>query len=353
MSRLFSGISIRGVEIKNRVFMSPMCQYSAVNGIPNEWHFVHLGSRAVGGTGLIITEATGVSPAGRISPDDLGLWNDEQKEAFTRITAFISSHDAVPGIQLAHAGRKASTFAPWKGSGEITPEAGGWETLSADAEAFAPGYPVPRAMTAGDIKEVTGHFAAAAARAVQAGFKVIELHMAHGYLIHQFLSPLSNHRKDEYGGSFENRIRFALQTAEAVRRVIPDNMPLFARLSCTDWVEGGWDPEQSVALSAELKKLGVDLIDCSSGGSAMHAKIEAGPGYQVEFAAKIKKETGILTGAVGFITSAVQADQIIRTGQADAVLLGRELLRNPYWPQTAAKELRSDINWPEQYLRAK
>lgn len=353
MSRLFSGISIRGVEIKNRVFMSPMCQYSAVNGVPNDWHFVHLGSRAVGGTGLIITEATGVSPAGRITPDDLGLWNDEQKEAFKKITACISRHDAVPGIQLAHAGRKASTFAPWKGTGEIKPEAGGWETLSAGTEAFAPGFPVPREMTADDIKDVTGQFAAAAERAVEAGFKVIELHMAHGYLIHQFLSPLSNHRKDEYGGSFENRIRFALQTAEAVRKVIPDNMPLFARLSCTDWAEGGWDLEQSVALSAGLKKLGVDLIDCSSGGSVMHAKIEAGPGYQVEFAARIKKETGILTGAVGLITSAAQADQIIRTGQADAVLLGRELLRNPYWPQTAAKELRSEISWPEQYLRAK
>ncbi|MGE5679853.1 MAG: NADH:flavin oxidoreductase/NADH oxidase [Bacillota bacterium] len=351
MSKLFSSLSIKSLEIKNRIFVSPMCQYSSNDGMPTDWHFVHLGSRAVGGAGLIIVEATAVSPEGRISPDDSGMWNEKHAEAYKRITDFVKQHDSSIGVQLGHAGRKASTYAPWKGSGEV--KEGGWQTIAPSAVPFAEGYPHPKEMTREDIKRVVEDFARAAERSLRAGFQVIELHMAHGYLIHQFLSPLSNFRKDEYGGTLENRCRFALEVAASVRGAIGGDIPLFARISATDWAEGGWDIEQSVYLVKLLKQAGVDLIDCSSGGLVMKASISVGPGYQVSFAEKIKQETGILTSAVGLITSAEQAEQIVLTGQADAVLLGRAMLRNPYWPLHAAKVLRTDINWPEQYLRAK
>lgn len=351
MSKLFSSLSIKSLEIKNRIFVSPMCQYSSNDGMPTDWHFVHLGSRAVGGAGLIIVEATAVSPEGRISPDDSGMWNEKHAEAYKRITDFVKQHDSSIGVQLGHAGRKASTYSPWKGSGEV--KEGGWQTIAPSAVAFAEGYPHPKEMTREDIKRVVEDFARAAERSLRAGFQVIELHMAHGYLIHQFLSPLSNFRKDEYGGTLENRCRFALEVAASVRGAIGGDIPLFARISATDWAEGGWDIEQSVYLVKLLKQAGVDLIDCSSGGLVMKASISVGPGYQVSFAEKIKQETGILTAAVGLITSAEQAEQIVLTGQADAVLLGRAMLRNPYWPLHAAKVLRTDINWPEQYLRAK
>ena len=353
MSILFSPLKIRDVELKNRIIVSPMCQYSSVNGMPTDWHFVHLGSRAVGGAALVMMEATAVSPEGRISPDDTGIWNEDQADAYRRITSFISSQNSIPGIQLAHAGRKASTYSPWKGKGAVDIKTGGWQTIAPDTLPFSENYPHPRAMDKKDIQNVISQFKAAADRSIKAGFKVIELHMANGYLIHQFLSPISNHRTDEYGGSLENRCRLALEVIKAVRETIPQNFPLFVRISSTDWVKGGWDIEQSVQLAKWSKDSGADLIDCSSGGNAADAKTPAGPGYQVPFAERIKKETGILTGAVGFITSPMQAENIIRTGQSDVVIIGREILRNPYWPFAAAKELKVDVNWPNQYLRAK
>lgn len=353
MNVLFSKLKIRDLEFKNRIFVSPMCQYSSLGGLPNDWHFVHLGSRAIGGAGLVMAEATAVSPEGRISPDDLGIWSIEHEEAFKKITQFITSHDSLCGVQLGHAGRKASTYAPWKGTGQINPEQGGWKTIAPSPIAFAEKYPIPTEMTKLDIQSVIAQFAESSQRAVRAGFNVIELHMAHGYLIHQFLSPISNQRSDEYGGNLENRCRFALEVAKAVREVLPTGMPLFARISSTDWAEGGWNIDQSVYLVHMLKNIGVDLIDCSSGGAVMKASIPIGPGYQVIFSERIRKETGILTGAVGLITSAEQAEQLLATGQADAVFLGREFLRDPYWPLHAAKLLRQEINWPEQYLRAK
>lgn len=353
MSSLFSTLKIRNIELKNRIAVSPMCQYSSEDGMPTDWHLVHLGSRAVGGAALIMTEATAVSPEGRISPDDAGIWSDEHAEAYKRITAFISSQNAVPGIQLAHAGRKASTYSPWKGKGEVKPENGGWQTLAPGQVPFAENYPHPKELSKGDIKEVVDQFRTAALRSINAGFKLIELHFAHGYLVHEFMSPLSNHRKDEYGGSLDNRSRLALEIAEAVRKVIPEDTPLFVRISASDWTENGWDINQSVQLAKCLKDLGVDLIDCSSGGNVSNARIPVGPGYQVPFAQKIKREADILTGAVGFITSPLQAETIIRTGQADLVLLAKEMLRNPYWPMMAAKQLNADTVWPNQYLRAK
>lgn len=353
MSKLFSPLKIREIEFKNRIFVSPMCQYSSCDGIPNDWHLVHLGSRAVGGSGLIIAEATSVSPEGRITPDDNGIWNDKQIEAFKKITDFIKGQNCVPGIQLAHAGRKASTYTPWKGNGKIPIENGGWQTIAPSAISFAENYPDPKELSNEEIKNVINQFKNAAERSISAGFIVIEIHMAHGYLIHEFLSPISNQRKDDYGGGLENRCRFAIEVTKAVREVIPSSFPLFVRISTTDWIEGGWNLEESIQLVKRLKESGVDLIDCSSGGNIAHAKIPAGPGYQIPFSEKIKKEATILTGGVGFITSPVQAEQIVATGQADAVFLARELLRDPYWPLYAAKQLKEDIKWPLQYSRAK
>jgi 2,4-dienoyl-CoA reductase-like NADH-dependent reductase (Old Yellow Enzyme family) len=354
MSKLFSPIKFRSVELKNRIAVSPMCQYSSNNGMPNDWHLVHLGSRAVGGAGLVFTEATAVSPEGRISPDDAGIWNDEQANAYKRITTFIRSQNAVPGIQLAHAGRKASTYSPWKGTGEVNVENGGWQTIAPNAIPFSSNYPSPKKMRVEDIKLVIDQFCQAAKRSLSAGFEIIELHMAHGYLGHEFLSQISNKRTDSYGGSLENRCRFAIETVESVRRIIPDTMPLFVRISASDWIEGGWDIEQSVQLAKWLKNAEVDLIDCSSGGNVSNAKIPVAPGYQVPFAERIRKEAKILTGAVGLITTAEQAEQIISRNQADIVLLAREMLRDPYWPMHAAKKLNVELkDFPNQYLRAR
>jgi 2,4-dienoyl-CoA reductase-like NADH-dependent reductase (Old Yellow Enzyme family) len=353
MSKLFSPLNIRGVTLKNRIAVSPMCQYSCIDGMVTDWHLVHLGSRAIGGAALVLSEATAVAPEGRISPDDAGIWNDAQAEVFKKIIDFISSAHAIPGIQLAHAGRKASTYAPGKGDGEVKPENGGWQTLAPSAIRFSETFPQPKEMTKSDIKIVVDQFRKAAERSIRAGFKLFELHAAHGYLLHEFLSPLSNKRNDEYGGSFENRSRFPLEVLGAIRSALPDSFPVIVRISSTDWIEGGWDIEQSVQLARKLKEAGVDLIDASSGGNISNAHIPIGPGYQVPLAEKIKREAEILTGAVGLITSPEQAEQIIATGQADIVLLARELLRNPYWPLVAARQLNADIEWPRQYVRAK
>ncbi len=353
MSVLFSHFKIRGTEFKNRIAVSPMCQYSSINGMPTDWHFVHLGSRAVGGAALVIQEATAVSPEGRISPDDAGIWSDEHSEAYKKITSFIKTQNSIPGIQIAHAGRKASTYSPWKGEGEVPKLNNGWKTIAPSSIPFNNNYPIPKEMDLKEIASVIEKFKSGAERAVKAGFEVIELHLAHGYLVHEFLSPLSNKRKDKYGGSLLNRCRIALQIADAVRNVIPESIPLFARISSTDWVEGGWDIEQSIYLAKKLKENGVDLIDCSSGGNAVKASIPAGPGYQVHFAERIRNEAEINTGAVGLITSPEQAEQILKTGQADIVIIAREMLRNPYWPLYAARILHEDVEWPKQYFRAK
>jgi 2,4-dienoyl-CoA reductase-like NADH-dependent reductase (Old Yellow Enzyme family) len=353
MPGLFDPLAIRDLTFANRVFVSPMCQYSSENGYANDWHFVHLGSRAVGGAGLVLTEATAVLPEGRISPQDLGIWEDGQIEMLAKIVGFIHEQGSIAGMQLAHAGRKASTSRPWEGHDAVPESAGGWKKVVApSALAFSDTYPMPRALTLEGIQEVVAGFAAAARRACQAGLRVVEIHAAHGYLIHEFLSPLSNKREDEYGGSFENRTRLCREVVAAVRSAWPKELPLFVRISATDWVEGGWSVEESVTLAGELKQTGVDLIDCSSGGNVPHAKIPVGPGYQTAFAERIRREAGIMTGAVGMITSPLQAEHIIRTGQADAVIIAREFLRNPYWPLHAARELEQPIAWPVQYLRA-
>ena len=353
MPHLFDSFTIRDLEFSNRVFVSPMCEYSSVDGYANDWHLVHLGSRAVGGAGLVLTEATAVLPEGRISPQDLGIWKDEHVDPLKRIVSFIHEQGSVAGMQLAHAGRKASTRRPWEGDGVIPEAEGGWQNVMApSAIPFADNYPTPQALTVDGIQQVVRAFANAARRACDAGFRVIEIHAAHGYLIHEFLSPLSNHRNDTYGGSFENRTRLIREIVTAVRSSWPKGAPLFVRISATDWVEGGWDLEQSIELARSLKEFGVDLIDCSSGGTVPHARIPAGPGYQTPFAQRIRHEAEILTGAVGMITSPVQAEQIIATGQADAVVIAREFLRDPYWPLHAAKELGQSISWPVQYLRA-
>ncbi|MFC5407792.1 NADH:flavin oxidoreductase/NADH oxidase [Larkinella bovis] len=354
MSELFSPLTIRSIQFKNRIAVSPMCQYSSEDGFANDWHLVHLGSRAVGGAALVMTEATAVSPEGRISPDDLGIWKDEHLPFLKRITTFLEAHGAVPGMQLAHAGRKASHVRPWEGGKMIPPDAErGWQTVAPSPVPFIPTETIPLELTAEGIEKVIADFVAAAARALEAGFKVIELHAAHGYLLHEFLSPLSNQRTDQYGGSFENRIRFLLELLERVQTVWPPELPLFVRISATDWTEGGWTPDDAVALARVLKAKGVDLIDCSSGGNVAGAKIPIGPGYQVPFAERVKKESGILTGAVGLITTAEQANGIIASGQADLVLLARELLRDPYFPLHAAQQLEAETAWPSQYLRAK
>jgi 2,4-dienoyl-CoA reductase-like NADH-dependent reductase (Old Yellow Enzyme family) len=353
MPGLFDPLAIRDLTFANRVFVSPMCQYSSVDGYANDWHFVHLGSRAVGGAGLVLTEATAVLPEGRISPQDLGIWADGHIEMLGRIVSFIHEQGSIAGMQLAHAGRKASTRRPWDGHGAIPESEGGWKKVVApSALKFADTYPMPQALTNDGIQEVIAAFAAAARRACQAGFRVLEIHGAHGYLIHEFLSPLSNKREDDYGGSFENRTRLCREIVAAVRSGWPKELPLFLRISATDWTDGGWNLDESVKLAGELKQLGVDLIDCSSGGNVPHAEIPVGPGYQTAFAERIRREAEIMTGAVGMITSPVQAEHIIRTGQADAVIMAREFLRNPYWPLHAAQELAPPIAWPVQYLRA-
>lgn len=329
-----------------------MCQYSSVEGFANNWHLVHLGSRAVGGAALIIFEATAVSPEGRISPADLGIWSDGHVTELKKIVEFIHENDSVAGIQLAHAGRKASAAAPWKGGGGIADEEGGWETLAPSALSFSESYRSPKELKLDEIKRLVGDFGAAARRSAESGFKVIELHAAHGYLIHQFLSPLSNKRTDIYGGSFENRCRFLFEIINSVKMFWPEENPLFVRISATDWAEGGWTIEDSIRLVSLLSQQGVDLIDCSSGGN-VKANIPLGPGYQVPFAERVKKEGNVLTAAVGLITSAAQAEEIVASGQADMVFMAREMLRDPYFPLRAAKELGATVNWPLQYQRAK
>lgn len=353
-SQLFSPLQIKSITLKNRITISPMCQYSAENGFANDWHLVHLGSRATGGSGLIIQEATAVSPEGRISPEDLGLWSDDHIQKLQLITKFIISQGSVPGIQLAHAGRKASVSSPWLGNKKLTPEQGGWQTVSSSAIPYHDNEPfLPTALDKNGIHKVISDFKEATKRAVRAGYKVLEIHGAHGYLLHQFLSPLTNIRTDEYGGSFENRIRLTLEILEAVQTEWPSDLPLLVRISATDWADDGWNVEESVRLSQILKEKGVDLIDVSSGGLVSHQQIPLGPNYQVHFAEKIKKETGILSGAVGLITTSQQAEAIVAESKADLVLFARESLRNPNLGLHFAQELGIDVQWPKQYERAK
>lgn len=349
---LLDSIKLGALELRNRIVVSPMCQYSSPGGVPTDWHLVHLGSRAVGGAGLVFTEASSVSPEGRISPDDAGIWNDVQAEAWSRIVRFIRGQGAAAGIQLAHAGRKASTDAPWRGGGPLDANHGGWTPVAPSAIPFDEGYPLPIALDAAGIAKVIADFRAAAQRARDAGFDVMEIHGAHGYLIHQFLSPLSNTRTDGYGGSLENRARLLREIIAAVRETWPAPMPLWVRLSATDWVEGGWDIEECVQLARMLGDEGIDLIDVSSGGTVAHPKIPAGPGYQVPFAARIRRETGMHTATVGLITDPRQAEDILQRGDADLIEMAREFLRDPYFPRRAAKELDAKVRIPEQYARA-
>jgi 2,4-dienoyl-CoA reductase-like NADH-dependent reductase (Old Yellow Enzyme family) len=354
MSLLHTPMTLRGVEFRNRAWVSPMCQYSSVDGVPTQWHHVHLGARAVGGAGAVIVEASGVTPEGRISPDDSGIWNDRQLEAFRPITAFIDEHGAVPGIQIAHAGRKASTSAPWRGHRALGPHEGGWQTVAPSALAFDDGWQVPHELTAAEIGDLIEAFAAAARRALAAGFRLLELHAAHGYLLHEFLSPRSNVRSDRYGGDFEGRTRLPLEVVAAVRAAWPVELPLLVRISASDWVDGGWSLEDSIAFAKLLGPLGVDIVDCSSGGNSPVQQIPLGPGYQVPFSAAIRREAGIATAAVGLITEPLQAEEILVAGDADVIMLGRELLRDPSWPLRAAAELGVDSEaWPSQYLRAR
>ncbi|MGW6945971.1 NADH:flavin oxidoreductase/NADH oxidase [Streptomyces xanthophaeus] len=357
-SALFAPWTLRTVTVPNRVWMAPMCQYSAEPsgadaGVAGDWHFAHYAARATGGTGLILQEATAVSPEGRISPYDLGIWNDTQVEALRRITTFLKSQGTVPGIQIGHAGRKASTDRTWKGGRPVGPEAHGWRPVAPSEVPFAEGHPVPHELTVDEIHEITGQFAAAAGRALAAGYEVIEIHGAHGYLIGEFLSPSSNRRTDAYGGSFENRTRFALEVVDAVREVWPQELPLFFRISATDWLEeDGWTADETVRLADLLLEHGVDLLDVSTGGLAPGVTIPLGPGYQVPFAARVKAETALPVAAVGLITEPAQAEKILANGEADAVLLGRELLRDPYWARRAALELGAELRVPEQYHRS-
>lgn len=353
MSALFSPLTLRRLALGNRIGVSPMCQYSAENGRASEWHVVHYGSRAVGGAGLVLSEAVAVAPEGRISSKDLGLWDDEQAVGLARLVRFLREHGAVAGVQLAHAGRKASTQPPWEGGKPADAAGGGWSPIwGPSALAFSPESVVPLALGEPEIRRVVDAFAAASRRALAAGVQVAEIHAAHGYLLHQFLSPLSNRRTDAYGGSFENRTRLVREVVEAVRRVWPEALPLFVRLSATDWAEGGWDVDQTVALARQLKTLGVDLVDVSSGGLLPNVKIPVAPGYQVPFAARVRREAEVATAAVGLIREPAQAEQIVREGQADLVLLGRQMLREPYWPQRAARELGAPVPHPVQYGRA-
>jgi 2,4-dienoyl-CoA reductase-like NADH-dependent reductase (Old Yellow Enzyme family) len=355
MPHLFAPLTLKAVTLRNRIGVSPMCEYSSEDGVASDWHLVHLGSRAIGGAGLVIAEATAVSPEGRITPGDAGIWADKHVEPLARITRFVKAHGAVPGIQLAHAGRKASAALPWEGGAHLADDAGGWTPVAPSAIAFGGELTkVPQALTADGIRQVQADFVAAARRSLAAGYEWLELHGAHGYLAHEFLSPLSNRRTDLYGGSFENCIRFLLETTRAVRAVWPERLPLAVRLSCTDWTDGGWDIDQSVELSRQLKAAGVDLIDCSSGGGVPQARVPVGPDYQVPFAERIRREAGIATAAVGLITEARQADDIIQADRADVVLLARELLRDPYWPAHAARTLgqAAAVPPPVQYARA-
>jgi 2,4-dienoyl-CoA reductase-like NADH-dependent reductase (Old Yellow Enzyme family) len=353
MINLFTPLTLREIELKNRIVVSPMCEYSSQDGFANNWHLVHLGSRAVGGAALVITEATAVSPEGRISPGDLGIWKDAHIEKLKEITDFIVQQGAVPGIQLAHAGRKASMAIPWQGGQSLSLSQGGWQILAPSAIPFSAGNETPQAMTREGIDKVISDFRSAAQRALQAGFKIIEIHAAHGYLLNEFLSPLSNQRADQYGGSFDNRIRFLLELIAAIRSVWPAGYPLFVRISSSDWTQGGWTIADSVALAKIIKTKGIDLIDCSSGGLNPNATIPAGPGYQVPFAEQLRKQADIPTGAVGIITEPHQAEAILATGQADLIIIAREFLRDPYFPLRAAHDLGAEIKWPVQYERAK
>lgn len=351
--RLFSSIKIREVNLKNRIVVSPMCMYSSSDGMANNWHLVHLGSRAVGGAGLVFSEATAISPEARITPYDLGIWKDSHIEKLKEITSFITAQGSVPGIQLAHAGRKASTARPWEGGQYIPDTEGGWNTLGPSAVPFTPGQPLPEMLDTEGLQKVVEDFRQAAERALKAGFKVAEIHAAHGYLLHQFLSPLSNKREDQYGGSFENRIRILMQVLEAVQEAWPENLPIFVRISATDWVAGGWNEDDSIMLAKLLRERGADLIDCSSGGLVPHAEIPVQKGYQIGFSENIRSQAGILTGAVGLITEPEEAEEILQKDQADLVLLAREFLRNPYFALDAGRQLEADISWPNQYSRAK
>lgn len=360
--RLFTPLAIKEIRFKNRIWVSPMCQYSSKNGHPTEWHFVHLGSRAVGGAGLVMVEATAISPEGRISPDDSGIWSDEHIASFAKLTQFIKSQDAIPGIQIAHAGRKASTSAPWLGNQFLSEKEGGWQTIAPSPIPFREGDGVPRAMSSSDMDILILDFVSAAQRSLKAGFQVLELHMAHGYLMHEFLSPLSNQRTDSYGGSLENRMRLPLAVAKAVREVWPQELPLFVRLSATDWAakdefamisdNHSWDLASAIAFSKALSSLGIDLIDCSSGGTLAAANIPIKPGYQVPFADIIRQEAQILTAAVGLITEPEQAEDILEAQQADAIFMGREFLRNPYWPLQVARTFDMKVDKPQQYGRS-
>ncbi|WP_205503741.1 NADPH dehydrogenase NamA [Rufibacter psychrotolerans] len=354
MSKLFTPLQIKSIQLKNRIVVSPMCQYSSQDGFANDWHLVHLGSRAVGGASLIILEATAVSPEGRITPGDLGIWKDEHLPELKRIVRFLESQGAVAGIQLAHAGRKASHRAPWEGGTALHPgEEGAWTTVAPSAIPFQEGGITPLELDQAGIQKVVSDFRAAAARALEAGFKVVEIHGAHGYLLHEFYSPLSNHRTDQYGGSFENRVRLLLEVVAGVQEVWPKEYPLFVRISATDWTDDGWTEDDSVALARLLKEKGIDVIDTSTGGNVPKVRIPIAPGYQVRFAEKIKRETGIMTGAVGLITTPKEAEIIVASGQADLILLAREFLRDPYFPLRAAKSLGVEVEWPVQYQRAK
>jgi 2,4-dienoyl-CoA reductase-like NADH-dependent reductase (Old Yellow Enzyme family) len=353
MAKLFEPLRIKSVEFRNRIVVSPMCEYSSVDGFANDWHLVHLGTRAVGGAALVFTEAIAVSPEGRISPADLGIWKDEHIEFLKRIVTFIHEHGAIAGTQLAHAGRKASVDAPWRGNKVLSNEEGGWTPVAPSPLPFKEGDKIPHELSRDEIKKVVDDFKNAADRALKCGFKVVEIHAAHGYLINEFFSPLSNLRKDEYGGSFENRIRILLEIIEAIKSVWPADNPLFVRITASEWADGGWTIDDSVRLAKILKENGVDLIDCSSGGNVYRAKIEVKPLYQVPFAEKVKKESGIMTGAVGLITNARECQEILVMGKADMIFLARQMLREPYFPLHAAKELGVDVKWPDQYLRAK
>ena len=353
MVKLFSPFRLRDIELRNRIFVSPMCQYSAHDGVPNEWHRVHYGTRAVGGAALVMVEATSVCPEGRITPGCTGIWSERHVEAFRPIADFIRQQGAIPAIQLAHAGRKASCDIPWHGGQFLPIGSGGWQTVAPSAIPLTPAHGLPHALTAEAIDHTVELFADAARRALAAGFEVAEVHCAHGYLLNEFLSPLSNKRDDEYGGSLENRCRLPLKIAKTVRDLWPQQWPVFVRISATDWMEGGWDLEQSIQFAGWLKEIGIDLIDCSTGGLILDAKIPASPGFQVPFAESIRKHTGIATGAVGLITEAIQAERILDEDRADVVLLARALLRDPYWPLHAARELGVDISWPNPYTRAK
>lgn len=352
MASLFDPLISRGLTLPHRIVVSPMCQYTSINGFANDWHLVHLGSRAVGGAALVMTEAAAVSAEGRISPYDLGVYDDAHVEMLQRIVRFLRAQGSAAGMQLAHAGRKGSTQRPWDGHGAVATADGGWTPVAPGGAPFSEAFPVPRALETREIRSVVDAFREAARRALTAGFDMLELHGAHGYLIHEFLSPLTNTRTDEYGGSFENRIRFCLEVVDAVREAWPEHLPLWLRISATDWVAGGWDLDDSVALARRVREHGIDLVDCSSGGLAVNQQIAVAPGYQVPFAEQIRREAGIATGAVGLITTAAQADAVIRQGHADVVLLAREMLRDPYFPMHAARELGVKLPWPVQYSRA-